>query len=125
MLTRSGEETELSRIGCDGACRQSCLQADSHCVPSGDCYGAMSKRVPALASSDIVMRMARTTMEGARGQTDAVREFVQLLNTIRHEVKPHITVLQDLGIINIYHLQFSLPSWNLPLGDIFVINVFV
>ncbi len=77
----------------------------------------MLKRVPALASSDIVVRVARTTMEGARGQADAGREIVQLLNTIRHEVEPRITVFQDLGIINIYHFQFSLPGWNLPLSD--------
>lgn len=80
--------------------------------------------MPTLASSDIVVRVAGTAMEGARGQTDAGREFMQLLNTIRHEVEPRITVLQDLCIINIYHLQFSLPGWNLPLGDIPVINVF-
>lgn len=78
----------------------------------------MLKREPALISSDIVVRVARTTMEGASGQPDAGRKFVQLLDTIRNEVEPPITVLQDLGVVNIYHLQFSLPIRNLTLGDI-------
>lgn len=85
----------------------------------------MLKRVPTLASSDIVVRVARTAMEGARGKTDAGREFMQLVNTIRHEVEPRITVLQNLCIINIYHLQFLLLGRNLPRGDILVINGFV
>lgn len=59
-------------------------------------------------------------MEGASGQPDAGREFVQLLNTIRDKVEPRITVLLDLGIVNIYHLDFSLPGWNLPFGDMAV-----
>lgn len=72
------------------------MQTYSHCVPSGDCYGTVLKRVPTLTSSDIVVRVARTAMKGARGKTDAGREFMQLLNTIRHEVEPRITVLQNL-----------------------------
>lgn len=76
----------------------------------------MLKRAPTLISSDIVVRVARTTMEGASGQPDAGREFVQFLNTIRNEMEPRITVLLDLGIVNVYHLNFSLPGWNLPLA---------
>jgi hypothetical protein len=49
-------------------------------------------------------------MKGARGQTDANREFVQFLNTICHEVEPRVTVLLDLGVVNVHHLFFSPPG---------------
>ncbi len=107
MLAKLGEETGLKTIDCGCALLQGCLQTDTHCVPSGNCCGAVLKRALALISSDIVVRVARTTMEGANGQPDTGREFVQLLNTICNEVEPRITVLQDLGIINIYHLLLS------------------
>lgn len=77
----------------------------------------MLKRAPALVSGDVVVGVARTAMEGASGQPDAGREFVQFLDAIRNEVEPRITVLQDLGIVDVYHLQFPLPGGNLTFGD--------
>lgn len=96
------------------------MPADSHCVPSGDCGGAVLKRAPTLVSSDVIVGVARTAMEGASGQPDTGREFVQFLDAIRHEVEPRITVLRDLGVVDVYHLLFSLPGGNLAFGDMFV-----
>jgi len=119
LLAGSGEEAELRRISCNDPRRQSCFQANSHCVPSGDRDSAMLKRALALVGGNVVVGMSRTAMEGARGQPNASRKFVQFLDAICHEVEPSTTVLQDLGVVDVYHLQFSLLLSNLTFCDMY------
>jgi len=62
------------------------------------------ERALTLASSNVIVGMKRSAMEGARGQPDADSEFVQFLNAICHEVEPRIAVPLNLGVVNVDHL---------------------
>lgn len=76
------------------------------------------KRTSALASCNVVVWMARTVMEGTYRQPNPSREFVQLLDAIRHEVEPCMTVLQDPSVVYVNHWLFSLLGGNLALGEV-------
>lgn len=84
-----------------------------HSIASGNGNRAVLERSLPLASSDVVVRVARTVMEGARGYTDAYRELMQFLGAICHEVEPRTAVLQNLGVIDVHHLLFSSLGRNL------------
>lgn len=84
-----------------------------HSITSGNSNSPVLERSLTLARSDVIVGVTRSAMEGPRGHTDADREFVQFLDAICHEVGPRITVLPNLGVVNVHHLLFSSRSLNL------------
>jgi len=82
------------------------------------------KRALALVSCDVVVGVSSTAMEGARGHAYTSCKLMQFLDAIRQKVKPGITVLQDLGIVDINHSSLSPSGRNLAFETKCAMRIF-
>jgi hypothetical protein len=126
VFAASGEKTELGGVESGMAGRLGGPPADLHSVPNGDRGSAVLKCAPALANCDVVVGVSSTEMECARRHTYTSCKFMQLLDAIRHQVIPRITVLGYLGIVDINHFfLLSPPGRNLALRAMCDVKVFL
>lgn len=85
------------------------LLSNAHDFPYRNGARAATKRSKTLAFSDVIVGMARATMECPSRQPDVGSEGVKLFETVRCQMEPTATVLRYFSVIDVY--QFF------PLGE--------